>query len=226
MSEVQVMLVGGAPLLRAGVLAALAPDPALRCVAQEDDMRRGATRATHLGTPVVVLLTESPQEDVELFLAPVGESEARPKVLVLTEHKGREELLAALRLGVHGYGVLTSLTAEDLRGGVHAVARWDSWLCPLATRALMATAVQHALLEGPVGLANTLSEREIDVLRLAAIGKSEQYIAATLSLSRNSIKTYLRRTCLKLGVTARGDAIRLAVQRGLIPDRRELRVAA
>jgi DNA-binding NarL/FixJ family response regulator len=228
MSAVQLMLVGGMPLLRAGVLAALSSDPLLRCVAQEDDVRRGAVRAQHLRAAVAVLLSDTPSADAEFFLAPVddGQTGDAPKMLVLTDNTSREELLATLRLGVQGYGMLNALTPEGLREAVHAVAQWESWLCPQATRALMATAVQFALLEGPVGLAGTLSEREIDVLRLAAAGKSENYIAAALSLSRNSVKTYLRRTCLKLGVRARGDAIRLAVQRGLIPDRREMHVVA
>jgi NarL family two-component system response regulator YdfI len=65
-----------------------------------------------------------------------------------------------------------------------------------------------------------LSEREAAVLRLIAAGTREERAAQELHLSRNTVKTYLRRVCAKLDAPSRAAAIRVAIERGLIPDRR------
>jgi DNA-binding NarL/FixJ family response regulator len=65
-----------------------------------------------------------------------------------------------------------------------------------------------------------ISKRELEVLRLFADGNTEPGIGAALHLSRNTVKTYLRRIGAKLGVKSRSDAVRVAFRRGLIPDRR------
>jgi DNA-binding CsgD family transcriptional regulator len=80
---------------------------------------------------------------------------------------------------------------------------------------------------GPIGerrrrtMLGGLSPREVDVLRLAAGGTGDSDIAALLTLSRNSVKTYWQRIRAKLPASSRQDAIRRAIAQGLVPDRRQ-----
>ena len=70
----------------------------------------------------------------------------------------------------------------------------------------------------PASPAVTLSPREREVLRLTAQGAAPAAIAATLNLSPNTVKTYLRQIVTKLGATSRAEALRLAVAQDLVPD--------
>ncbi|MGH2355107.1 MAG: response regulator transcription factor [Chloroflexota bacterium] len=222
------VLVGGSPLLQAGIAAALASHERLTCVAQEQDVHALAARAERLACDVVVLCTEAPHHDVPLLMNSLAP--ARVKVLVLTDNESRDELLAALQLGVNGYGIGRNIWPEDLCAAIVSLARWDPWLCPEATRQLLTAtrvrSVPPTSLAGPVEARNgtlrngTLSEREAEVLSLASTGAGEQDIADRLCLSRNTIKTYLRRICQKLDAESRAHAFRVAIERGLIPDRR------
>ena len=224
-NEIRTMLAGGSPLLQAGVAAALARDSRLKLVAQTGDTHEAAARAPQLSCAVLVLNAEVPHVEARLVTDYLGEGAARISVLMLTENESRDEMLAALALGVNGYGIRRSLTPEDLCAGVLALARRGWWACPMTTRTLMAIAIERAPARvrelndnGP------LSEREAAVLRLIASGAREEQVALTLSLSKNTVKTYLRRISDKLQANSRSEALSLAVRRGIIPDRRVLPV--
>lgn len=221
MNEIRTILAGGSPLLQAGIAAALAPDPRLQLVGQVSNAREGAVQAGQYPCEVLILNAEVPHLEAAMALEHMSEAACRSKVLVLTENESRDEMLATLNLGVHGYGIRHALWPEDLRAAVLAVARQGVWVCPLATRQLLAATGQPSTLSGPErGRKMPLSHRELEVLRLAADELREEQIAGILHLSKNTIKTYLRRIREKLEVGSRAEALRLAVQLGLLPDRR------
>ncbi len=148
---------------------------------------------------------------------------AAPKLLLLTSNERSDELFASLQAGAAGYGILGQLAPPDLRGAALHLLRWGSWLCPVALeklKAAVAVRVEGAPAGRPPRGRSTLSERELEVLRLKALGHRQQQIASTLHIAPCTVKTYIRRTCDKLEVHSCRDAIRIAIDRGLIPDRR------
>jgi DNA-binding NarL/FixJ family response regulator len=167
----------------------------------------------------VIVNTERPRADAAAIQALSGPG-AGPKVLVLTENERLDEQVAALQLGVQGYGLRHDLQLEELRAAVRAVAERDSWMCPRATRNLMVSTAQQPADRLKAGAHGRLSGREREVLQLAARGESEQQIADTLCLTKNTVKTYLQRICEKLGERSRKDAYRRAYELRLVADRR------
>lgn len=222
--EVSVVLAGGSPLLQSGILAALRPDPRITVRMCSGDVEDAAMRARQLGCDVFILYAEEPLASTNRVGERLWDGSRSTRLIVLTENKSGFEMLATLRAGVNGYGILGSLRPEDVCAGVIAVARGGAWLCPVATRQLVEIALQQpapvAALPLPKGADVDLSERELQVLRLVAQEKGEQEISETLSISRNTVKTYIRRICEKFQVASRSDAIRFAIQHGIIPDRR------
>jgi DNA-binding NarL/FixJ family response regulator len=218
MMELRVAVAGGAPLLRAGIVAALASDGRLRLVDQDTDVEHAGDLLRRKACDVLVLNTESPHAEVGAILnGSAGDSE-RPKVLVLTDVESQQELLGALQKGVEGYGIRSCLWPDDIRSGILAVGRGLPWACPLTTRSLLQLAVEESAGQAPrPGRHGPLSPREAEVLKYAADGEGEEQIAQTLFLSRNTVKTYLRRIREKLHVTSRGEAVRLGYEQGLIP---------
>jgi DNA-binding NarL/FixJ family response regulator len=151
----------------------------------------------------------------------LAEGPTSARVLILTENDSRAELLATLRLGVPGYGNLRRLAPEELCAGVLAVAVHGAWMCPVSVAHLIAlVALQPHGQPVRLSYVDVLSEREQQVLRLVASGTGDRQVAATLCLSENTVKTYIGRIREKLDVPTRHDAVRRAIQLGLVPDRR------
>jgi DNA-binding NarL/FixJ family response regulator len=223
MSELRIALAGGAPLLQAGIEAVLLTDDRLRLVARVPDIAQAGDLLREPVCDVLVLNTESPRADAAALLAELESPADAARVVVLTHDDSRQELLATLRTGVRGYGIHSSLQPEDIRSGLLTVGRGFRWLCPQAIgHVLQQVAAEDGATAAGAGAgtgagAGPLSPREAAVLGLAAEGQGEEQIAQTLCLSRNTVKTYLRRIREKLQATSRGEAVRLGYERGLIP---------
>ena len=219
MMELRVAVAGGAPLLRAGIVAALALDDRLRLVDQDTDVEHAGELLRRKACDVLVLNTESPHTEVGVVLNGSAGDTERPKVLVLTDVESQQELLDTLQKGVEGYGIRSCLWPDDIRSGILAVGRGLPWTCPLTTRTLLQLAVEDSAgAAARAGRQGPLSKREAEVLRCAASGEGEEQIAQTLFLSRNTVKTYFRRIREKLHVTTRVEAVRRGYEQGLIPD--------
>jgi DNA-binding NarL/FixJ family response regulator len=226
LTEIRAVLVGGSPLIQEGMAAALVADARVKVVARARDAEHAVLHTRDLDFDVVVLHAEVPHLEAvkvtDRMGNGLGAGNAPVRLLVLTDNESRDELLATLRLGVNGYGRQRNLDPGALRDGVVAVANGGWWACPSTVHDLMVAATSAPPQPADVehGPTVQISKRELEVLRLFADGNTEPGIGAALHLSRNTVKTYLRRIGAKLGVKSRSDAVRVAFRRGLIPDRR------
>jgi DNA-binding NarL/FixJ family response regulator len=239
----RVLIVGGAPLLQTGLVAALTPDPLVEIVALAHSLPEALGSLGLQRANVIILDTDSPQRDATAVLRALPHLPSRgagAKLLLITDNTSPDELLGALRLGIQGYAIRQDLTPDNLRGGVRAMRQQEWWACPTATRILMASVIaaggtspaptaRHGLLRRRSSQerysstqSHELTAREVEVLRLFSHGAREQQIAEALFLSKNTVKTYLRRVRLKLNAHTRAEAISAGFQLGLIPDRRQV----
>jgi DNA-binding NarL/FixJ family response regulator/signal transduction histidine kinase len=135
------------------------------------------------------------------------------RCLVVTTFDDDENIYEAIKAGAKGY-VLKDASAEDLVDAVRAVARNESLLQPVVAHKLVqrlgALARQGDMVE-------TLTEREVEVLRALAGGLRNKEIAFQLGLSESTIKTHLASIFGKLGVTTRTEAVSRGRELGLIP---------
>jgi DNA-binding NarL/FixJ family response regulator len=133
------------------------------------------------------------------------------KVVVLTVHEDRSYLRKLIEVGASGY-VLKRSVAEDLLRAIQAVAAGGVYLDPsIAVHAIDRTPNKPKETAG--GHAE-LSEREVEVLRLTAVGHSNKAIANILSISVKSIETYKARAMDKLGFRSRVELVGYAVDKG------------
>jgi DNA-binding NarL/FixJ family response regulator len=136
------------------------------------------------------------------------------RVLVLTAYDDDPYIFAALQAGASGY-VLKSAPTEELIRAVQAVFRGESVLDPIVTAKVM----QQLTTGKPVGAASmveALSERELEVLRLAAHGLTNKAIGQQLSISDRTVQGHLANIFDKLLVSTRTEAVLLAVKQGWI----------
>jgi DNA-binding NarL/FixJ family response regulator len=136
------------------------------------------------------------------------------KILVLTAYDDDPYIFAMLQAGASGY-VLKNASSDELVRAVRAVARGESALDPAVTSKVMAQLASGR----PIGAQATvegLTERELDVLRLAARGHTNRAIGRELSISDRTVQGHLANIFGKLSVSTRTEAVLLALKQGWI----------
>lgn len=144
------------------------------------------------------------------------------RVLMLTTFDLDEHVYDALKAGASGF-MLKNAPPEQLVSAVRAIARGDALLDPAITRRLIEHYVDgpRATAASPSELAE-LTDRELDVLRHVARGRSNAEIAAALVITEGTVKTHVSRILAKLALRDRVQAVVLAYESGLIrPGRGE-----
>jgi NarL family two-component system response regulator LiaR len=131
------------------------------------------------------------------------------QVVVLTAHTDEARVVAALRAGAIGY-VRKDADPEVLLAAIRAAAHGQSLLDPA-----IAGSVLQELASG-VGLKDALTERETDVLKLLAHGKTNREIAEALFVGEETIKTHVGNILAKLHLAHRQQAMLYALKQGLI----------
>jgi DNA-binding NarL/FixJ family response regulator len=141
---------------------------------------------------------------------------AAVRVLVLTTYADEGWVIDAIRAGAAGY-LLKDTRRDDLVAAVKGTAEGKSFLDPGVAGTLMRQMVAEPAAR-PVdsGRVETLTERELDVLRLLAQGYSNPEIAQRMHLASGTVRNYVSTILQKLGVEDRTQAAVAALQRGLI----------
>jgi DNA-binding NarL/FixJ family response regulator len=200
------------------MIAAIAQDPRISLAAHLAHPHDALPYIRQRTCDVLVLNCDLPHADAVPIVDEITRSAAPTRVLIFTANDGADEIVRSFRAGIHGYGISTNLLPEDVCAAIVGLARSGTWTCPRTTRRLVEAAVQQS--SGGSGRSTPgtqLSRREMEVLRLAASGAREEDIANRLCLTRNTVKTYLRRIREKLKADSRAEAINLALDLGLLP---------
>jgi DNA-binding NarL/FixJ family response regulator len=136
------------------------------------------------------------------------------QVLVLTAYDDDPYIFAMLQAGASGY-VLKNASSEELVRAVRAVARGESALDPTVTAKVMSQ-LAGGKPPGAQAVVEGLTQRELDVLRLAAKGQTNRAIGRELGISDRTVQGHLANIFGKLGVSTRTEAVLLALKQGWI----------
>jgi DNA-binding NarL/FixJ family response regulator len=134
---------------------------------------------------------------------------------VLTTFDQNEYVYRALRAGAAGF-LLKDAPATRLIAAVRAAATGDSLIDPAITRRLVERFVEPAQPQGLPKKLASLTDRELDVLRLLARGLANAEIAAELVVAETTVKTHVARLLAKLGLRDRVQAVVLAYETGFV----------
>ena len=222
---IRVLLADDQALLRATFRILIDSDPGMTVVAEAADGREaiGLTRAH---APDVVLMDlRMPDTD---GLTATADICARPdlaatRVLVLTTFENDQNVARALRAGASGF-LGKDVSPDVLLTGIRTVAAGESLLSPTATRTLitrfLATPDDEAP-PAPPALLATLTEREREVMTLAAHGMSNTEIADHLVVSPLTVRSHVQRAMTKLHARDRAQLVVIAYRSGLVRPRPE-----
>ncbi len=232
----RVLLVDDQQLVRSGFALILSVEDDLRVVGQAADGAQALALARELRPDVILMDVQMPVMDGIAATAQIV-AEHLGKVVILTTFDRDDYLFDALRAGASGF-LLKNADPEHLVEAVRAVAHGHALLAPEVTRRVIARMVGEAAHPG-VGTIGTgapprerpgpavapredprrarLTERELEVLRLVARGRSNAEIARELYLGEATVKTHVSNCLAKLGVRDRVQAVVAAYDMGLAP---------
>jgi DNA-binding NarL/FixJ family response regulator len=217
---IRVLLVDDQPLIRAGFRALLEAEDDLTVVGEAADGAQGVALAVEHVPDVVLLDVQMPVLDgIEATRRIAAEPKlAGTHVVILTNYGLDEYVYQALRAGAAGF-LVKDTEPEDLLHGVRVAARGDALLSPAITRRLIGEFVSRPLGHGPAAALDALTNREREVMALAARGLSNEEIAERLVISPITAKTHISRAMTKLGAHDRAQLVVLAYESGLVTTR-------
>ena len=216
---IRVILVDDQELVRTGFRMILDGQPDIDVVGEAADGRDGVAVAERLRPDVAVMDIRMPILDgIEGTRRIVKDGIApNTKVLVLTTFDADENVVEALRAGASGF-LLKDVTPADFVAAIRIVAAGDALLAPAVTRRLLDRFADRLppVNDARSDVLRTLTEREVEVLRLVGRGLSNREIADELVLAEPTVKTHISHLFDKLELRDRAQAVVLAYEVGLI----------
>ena len=213
-----VLVVDDQALVRTGFKMILEAEPGIEVVGEAADGLQAVEMARRLRPDVVLMDIRMPNLDgVEATrqLAGPGVEDA-PRILILTTFDLDEYVYDALRAGASGF-LLKDTPPEELARAVRIIAGGESLLAPsVTTRLVQELATKPAVDAKPPPELGILTDREMEVLKLMARGRSNAEIATELFVSETTVKTHVGRVLMKLHLRDRVQAVVLAYESGLV----------
>jgi DNA-binding NarL/FixJ family response regulator len=217
-SPVRVLLVDDQALFREALATLLGTRDDVEVVGEAGDGDAALRRAAELAPDVVLMDLRMPVLDGVAATRRLRVEQPGVRVIALTTFDDDEDVFAALRAGAVGY-LLKDVSSARLVEAVLAAARGESVLQPSVAAKVVARFAQlpdAAAPPPPQPLVVPLSERELEVLRLLADGRSNREIAGSLFLAEGTVKNHVTNVLAKLGARDRTQAALRARDLGLL----------
>ena len=208
---IRIVVADDHPIVREGLVSVYGRVDGLEVVGQAVDGVEAVDLVERLEPDVVLMDLKMPRMDGVEAIRQIKKTHPRTEVLVLTTFDSDEYIFQGIEAGARGY-LLKDAHREEVVRAVRAVARGESLLQPNVAARLVNRVAGMARHNAE----DTLSERELEVLRCMARGAANKEIANELIISENTVKTHVASIFQKLGASDRTQAVTTALQRQLI----------
>jgi len=213
LAKVRIVLADDHALLREGIRALLSRESDIEVVGEASDGREAIARCRALKPDVVLMDIAMPGLGGLEAALEIRKECPETKILVLTQYEDREYVTRFLKVGAAGY-VLKNSAGAELASAIRSVQRGGLVLDPQVARDALREPEPAA--DGEGDPYDALTDREKQVLKLVAEGKSNKEVAEVLGISVKTAMSHRERVMEKLGLHNRTDLIRFALKRGVI----------
>ncbi len=212
MPKIRILLADDHVILRQGTRQLLEHESDMDVVGEASDGAEAVDLVTKLKPDVVIIDVAMPGMNGIEATKKIKEILPGTKILVLTGYDYDEYIFSLLEIGAAGY-LLKDVSGDELVGAIRAVYNGEPVLHPTVMRKLMdrCKTMSPRQTETPVGV---LSDREMEVLKLAVSGKNNKDIAETLNISLRTVQAHMRSIFNKIGVGSRSEAIVCGLKKG------------
>lgn len=194
----------------------LRAEPDIEVVGDAGNGREAVDITRRLAPDVVLMDIRMPELDgIEATRQLLSGPPLPTRVVILTTFEDDEYVLDAIRAGASGF-LLKTTAAEHLVDAIRVVAAGDALLSPSVTRKLIEEFVRRSPSHTTTLAEGTLTDRELEVLKLVARGLSNAEIAERLFLSEATVKTHVGRVLSKLELRDRAQVVVFAYEAGIV----------
>jgi len=200
----RILIADDHPVVREGLVTILSLQDDLEVVGQARDGEEACRLYEQLRPDILILDLRMPRKDGLEVVTELMAQRPRPRIIVLTNSPKAEDLRRALSAGAKGY-LLKGAESQEVTQTIREVYAGESSL-PRKVVAQLAESMAQP----------ELSQRELQVLKQMALGKSNKEIGQVLYISEHTVKNHVTAILEKLNAVGRTEAIALAAQRGLV----------
>ncbi|MFI7448410.1 response regulator [Nonomuraea sp. NPDC049714] len=206
-ASISIALVDDHALFREGLREILESVGDMRIVGEAGDSMAAVALVTGARPDVVLLDVEIPGDEVTETVSRIRSMSPETRIIILSMYDGPQLLSRLLAAGIRGY-LLKSVHRHELIAAVRSVHEDPS-------RVVLAVS-RNSVAQVEAAAAPTLSEKELEVLQLAAQALSNSQIARRLGLAEATVKRHMRNIFVKLNAVSRIDAVNKALAASLI----------
>lgn len=214
MTNIKILLVDDHEVVRRGLALLLGMETDLQVVGDAASGIAAIQQVQALKPDLVLLDLRMPGMRGVQVARSIKQVAPRTKVLIVSGVDNAEEIVSALESNVDGY-VLKEAPPDELIHAIRVIASGEAYLQPAVTRRLLR---RMAVVSDPGSavVPPQLTQRELEILRLVAANQSNKEIAATLTISEETVRSHIKRILQKLDQPNRVQAALTAVRLGLI----------
>jgi DNA-binding NarL/FixJ family response regulator len=219
--SISVVLVDDQALIRTGFKMILESEGDIEIVGEAGDGEQGVVTVRRQRPDVVLMDVQMPTMDgLEATSRIVQEGSIPSRIVILTTFERDDYIFDALRAGASGF-LLKNSPPDELVHAVRVVAAGESLLAPSVTRKVIEGFIEQPARHSSEVELGRLTERETEILKLLATGKSNAELAGHLFVGEGTIKTHVSNVLTKLGLRDRMQAVIFAYESGLIEPGRQ-----
>lgn len=209
---VKIMIADDHSMIREGFKNLLELDGDIQVIAEAVDGEDCLEKLQLVKPDVLLLDINMPKKNGLEVLKSLKSRRSKLKVLVLTVHNETEYLMKAVHIGVNGY-VLKDSESAELKKAIFTVADGETYIQPSLIPALNAKMIET---NKDAEKIKSLTKRELDVLKLLAVGMFNKEVGKRLEISERTVKNHVSNIFKKLGVTDRTQAAVFAIRNNLV----------
>lgn len=207
-TTIRVVLADDHAVVRKGIREFLEQDTAIRVVGEASDGEEAVALVTREQPAVAIFDIQMPRMNGLDAARKVKKEFPSTRILMLTAYEDEPFIFAALQAGASGY-LLKTASCDELVHAVRAIAGGETALSPAVAMKMVQRAASGAATEETI---ESLTERELQVLRLAAQGMGNRQIGDALTISDRTVQGHLAHIYSKLHVSTRTEAVLHAVR--------------
>lgn len=209
---VKIMIADDHSMIREGLKNLLELDGDIEVIAEAVDGRDCLDKLENYKPDVLLLDINMPKMNGLEVLKELKANRMKIKVLVLTVHNETEYLMKAVDIGINGY-VLKDSESSELKKAIFSIVAGETYIQPSLIPALNAKRIERNEDEEKI---DELTRRELEVLKLLAVGMYNKEVAEKLEISERTVKNHVSNIFKKLEVTDRTQAAVFAIRNNLI----------
>ncbi len=209
---IRILIADDHPVVREGLTSMISREQGFEVIGEASDGNEALKKCQELKPDIVLMDLRMPVMDGVEAIRQITAIEPDIKFIILTTYSDDENIFRGIEVGAKAY-LLKDAPREELFKAIRAVYGGESLIQPVIASKVLTRFVE---LSKQAQSPESLTDREVEVLKLIAKGSANKEIAMQLNISNSTVKTHIASIFQKLGTNDRTEAVTQAIRKGII----------